>query len=308
MSPARRKQKRIRKKNRTSSSSASKFMFVVFLIFAVIFLFRFTTKFWSKDSTLSVVFPQKSGDIEIASFNPSDNSISTLVVPGETQVRVARQLGTWRIKSVWKLGENEKVVGKLLAETVTREFNVPVYAWADSTFQGFTKSDPISIIKAASFIYKTNLGLGDKAKLAFFSFGIKNFKRSEINLKDTRFLTKNLLVDGEEGYRLTSDLPTSILAEFYDAILSKGNAKIKIIDDTGNSGVAESVGKISEVVGLKVASIQKEQSSQTDCLISGSNKYAVKKLSLLFSCVEKDLGESNFDVIMKLGTDFSKRY
>lgn len=283
-------------------------MFVVFLLFALIFLFRFTTKYWSKDSTLSVVFPQKTGNVEIATFNPIDDSISTIIIPAETQVRVARQLGTWRIKSVWKLGQNEKIGGQLLAETVTREFNVPVYVWADSGFEGFTKSDPLSVIKSTSFFYKTNLGIGDRVKLALFSVGIKNFKRSEVNLKDTRFLTKKLLVDGEEGYVLTSDLPTSILAEFYDSVLSKGNAKIKIVDDTGNLGIAEDVGRIAEVVGLKVASIQKEPSSNEDCLISGTNKYAIKKLSLLFTCNEKDLGESNFDVVMKLGTDFSKRY
>lgn len=285
-----------------------KFFVILVAVVGVIALFWLTTKFWSRDAALSVVFPQTSGDVEIASFNPTDDSISTITIPAETQVRVARQLGTWRIKNVWKLGQNEKLGGQLLAETVTREFGVPVYAWADEGFAGFSKPDPISVLKATIGYYKSNIGLGDRLRLAMFSFGVKNFKRSDINLKDTRFLSKKVLVDGGEGYVLSDNLSGSLLAEFYDSRLAKGDTKIKIIDDTGNSGIAEDIGKIAEVVGLKVASIQKEQESNADCQISGSNAYAVKKMAILFSCDEKKLDDENFDVVMKVGTDFTKRY
>lgn len=308
MSPAQSRIKRNKRKNRKSSNLFNKWLFILLLIIGVFVLFLLTTKYWSKDAALSVVFPQKNGDVEIATFNPNDDSISTITIPAETQVRVARQLGTWRIKSVWKLGQKEKMEGQLLAETVTREFGVPVYAWADTEFGGFAKPDPISVVKATISFYKTNIGLGDRLRLALFSVGIKNFKRSDVNLKDTRFLTKKVLVDGGEGYVLKDTLSGSLLAEFYDARLAKGNTKIKIIDDTGNSGIAEDVGRIAEVVGLKVASIQKEQESNVDCQISGNNDYAVKKMAILFACDKKNLGSENFDVVMRLGTKFTKRY
>lgn len=304
--PARRKR---RPRNKKKRFIPVKSLGLILLFFALLFFLTFQTSFWDSDSKVTLAINKKDGDVLIAVFNPVIDEVTNITIPKNTQLKVARQLGTWKAGSVWQLGENEGLEGKLLQETITYHLKLPVIAWADSPAEGFASGELMALVKAVSLPYKTNLKMGDRIKLAFFSFGIKNFKREEINLAETKLLKKTRLIDGEEGFILISGLPASILALFSDIEISQKDVSVLIRDATDKKGVPEQVGEVIEVLGAKVAAIKKEESEKLDCLVLGKDQKAVEKLAQVFSCEKgKDLPSGSFDLEIKIGEEFAKRF
>ena len=304
--PARRKRRSRNKKKRFSSVKS---LGLILLFFTLLFFLAFQTNFWNSGSKLTLVVNKKDGDVLIAVFNPVVDEVTSITIPKNTQLKVARQLGTWRAGSVWQLGENEGLEGRLLQETITHHLKLPVIAWADSPAEGFANGGLVALVKAVSLPYKTNLKMGDRIKLAFFSFGVKNFKREEINLAETKLLKKTRLIDGEEGFVLISGLPASILALFSDIEISQKDVSVLIRNATGKKGVPEQVGEIIEVLGAKVAAIKKEESEKFDCMVLGKDQKAVEKLAQVFSCEKgKGLPSGSFDLEIKIGEEFARRF
>jgi len=307
MSPARKKRLEKRKKKNIKVGLKKPF-FILIVAVGIFVFFRLTTFYWQKDSKLSVVVPVDNGDVNVLTFDPIGESITRLVIPGETQVVVARQLGTWRIKSVWGLGKDEGLSGKLLAETVIGQFKLPVYIWASQRALGYWQGDAKSILGSTISFYDTNLGVGDKLRLAIFSFRVKNFKKQEIDLSSSSILKKRTLVDGEDGYIVTGSTPANILAVFSDTEIAYANSKVQIIDSTKSKLSAETVGEVLETVGMKVASITKAEEEDIDCLVSGSIKKAVDEVINIFSCKEGEEDTGAFDLVIKIGNEFEKRF
>jgi len=279
------------------------------LFLALLFFLALQTGLWSRDSKLTMVINQEEGDVLLAVFNPAVEEITTIVIPQNTQLRAARQLGTWKAGSLWQLGKNEKLEGKLLQETVTYYLKLPVIAWADSPAEGFANGGLIGLLKAAALPYETNLKIGDRIKLALFSFSVKNFKKEEINLAETNLLRKTRLIDGEEGFILVGDLPVSIQSLFSDLEISQKKMSLLISDATGKKGVAEQVGEVVEVLGAKVAAIKNEEKGEFDCLVSGGDRRAVGKLARVFSCEKtKEPPSGNFDLEIRIGEGFARRF
>lgn len=310
MTPAQRRKRRSKRRanKKKNSSGIIKVVIAGLLLLFAYLLITFTTKYWDGERKLAVAVSHKNGDVSVLNLDPATESITSVKIPGDTQVLVARQLGTWRLKSVWNLGEDEGLSGRLLSETITKQFNLPVYVWAEEKALAFSTGEFIELVKAVTSPYSTNLGLGDRLKIALFSFGVKNFKREEINLADTSTLEKKNLVDGEEGYIVKGNPSSSILANFSQPIISNRSSKLKIIDATGKNGVAEGLGEILEVLGVKVASISQVKEEDLDCIISGKDEEAVDIIKNLYLCKEEDLGEDNFEVVVKIGKDFSERF
>lgn len=304
--PARRKRRLQNKKKRFRPVRP---LVLISLLIAFLFFLASQTRFWDNDSKLTLVINKKDGDVLVTVFNPVVDEVTNITIPKNTQLKVARQLGTWKAGSVWQLGENEGLEGRLLQETITYHFKLPVVAWADSPAEGFASGELIALVKAVALPYKTNLKMGDRIKLAFFSFGIKNFKREEINLAETKLLKQTRFIDGEEGFVLVSDLPANILALFSDIEISQKSISVLIKNATGKKSVAESVGEITEVLGAKVAVVKKEENEDFDCLVLGKNQKAVEKIAQVFSCQkEKSLPSGSLDLEIRLGEGFAKRF
>lgn len=305
--PARKRRRPRRKRLVKKNSRLGSIWVFVFLAFTFLII-NLTTRFWNNTAKLSLVATKEDGGVVVIVFDPLAEKITSIEFPGNTQVEVARQLGTWKIGSLWQLGKNEGLEGKLLAETLVYHFRLPIYIWGDKPAGKFSEGSPLFIISAVFSPYSTNLGFGDRLRLGLFALGVKNSKRENIDLA-LGYLRKTVLIDGEEGYVLPASLPGSIVAIFSDPEVSKLQTKVQIIDRTSRPGVAKRVGKILEAFGAKTALIKDEGVEDFNCLISGRNKETVKKISLLFSCdKEKTYEEGSFDLKVELGEEFARRF
>jgi len=272
---------------------------LVFLFLSAVYLFVvLTTKFWNGEDKLSFVYFRDNGDVSVTVLDPELEETTVLIIPGETEVDVARNYGTLRLKNVWQLGINEKLDGNLLSQTVTKNFLFPVFLWSDTD---------IGSLKFVFFPGRTNIPFGDRLSVALFAMKVGNLSRVEINLAESQFLRRQVLSDGQLGYKINGNISERLTVYFADNVLSGENLKIYIRDTTGVFGVSEKVGEILEVAGGKVVTIDRGGTTEVDCEILAKNPSVAKKVAKLFTCtVIKD--KTDFDLEVRLGKKFAERF
>ncbi|MBI2065906.1 hypothetical protein HYT60_00125 [Candidatus Woesebacteria bacterium] len=283
-------------------------LFLAVLILGLTLAFK--SLFWDGKAKVVSATATKEGEIVVSVFDPLGESITNIVVPGATQLTVSRQLGIFRAKSIWQLGENEGIGGKLLAETIVKNFNFPVNSWGEENLRALTDGEFPGILKSVLVPGKTNLKVGDRIKMAIFSLGVASPKRVYVDLKEGNYLRKARLVDGDEGYVISGASLEKLLPLFSENGISQKNLRAAILDSTGGAGaIVNEVGTTLEVMGLKVAAVSRKASLDTDCTFRTKDEELVKKVSSVFSCIREKRGtEGNFDLEITVGAAFAKRY
>jgi len=218
-------------------------LFSVFL--TAFFYVKSTRKYWNGEDKV-VVAVNEGKEVKVFIFDPIVSEIVQIVIPGNTEVEVARDLGIWKLSSVWELGKRENLEGKLLTRTLAKHFKFPVYIWADSSASLFWGETPFDIVKAIFSPYKTNLGVGDRLAMGLFALGVKNTQKVKIKLEDTGYIKKETLFDGEEGYRVYEKIPQKLAVFFVDQ-KEEGGFRVAIKDGSGSSGLAEDAAGVLEV-------------------------------------------------------------
>ena len=174
------------------------FFIIPICLFAYLFI-RLNTGYWNGIDKITTVVERENGDTEVVLVDPKLKEIVYLIIPGDTEVSVARNLGTMRLKNVWRLGINEGIGGSLVAQTVTRNFMFPVTLWIDVNGG-------------------TNIPIGDRFLLKIFNLKTKNLDKTEINLGEGQFLKRGILSDGELGYKLYGQISNRLTVYFADDV------------------------------------------------------------------------------------------
>ena len=174
----------------------------------------------------------------------------------------------------------------------------------------FFENNPLKLISALFKYLDTNLVIGDRIRLAFFSLRTRNSKRVNIDLKDTSYLKKEELVSGEEGFIKTETVPNEMVIIFSEPNIAKKNLKAIIYNTTSQNQTAEEIGEILELIGVKVASIlKKDEEIETDCLIYSKDNDVEEIFAKLFACeISEKPMENKFDIEIKLGKKFADRF
>lgn len=309
--PARRKLRLfvIKKKKKGLRFSLRAIAFLVISFFVLLFYLFFRFKFLGGVSKQSLVVNSKEGNVVVSSIDLKSEEITNIIIPANTQLLVTRQLGTWKAKSIWQLGVNEGLGGELLRETIIKNFHIPVRYWAESHGQALIGGGFFPALVSLFYPLQTNLGTLDKLKLAVLSAKIPSSRITEIDLGETPMLKQTRLLDGEEGFVIRSKVPEKVLLVFADEAMAGSEIRLSIKDATGNSKVAELVSKTLEVMGVKLVSKTLEDLGDFDCFVSGKRREVVEKVVKLFLCKEeKEESLGNFDLEVKLGRGFARRF
>lgn len=281
----------------------------VFLLLVLFFLKVLkSSEYVSENEKLTVAVQNPENGVSLLIFDLANKEIVNIVIPGDTEVETARSLGKYRLKNVWKLGDNEGMGGGfLVSQTVTSYFNFPNYIWASEEALGFLSSNPMGCYKAALTNYETNLRLGDRLSLAGFCTKVKNINRSEINLGESTFLKKKILPDGDEGYVLTNIPSPKLYSNFALNILATGDYKVSIVDGTVNGELAKKAASVIEILGAKVSSITKSDGLDFNCAVTSSDGASGLHIARVYGCTNKidSMLQSN-SIEVKLGKKFSE--
>lgn len=279
-----------------------------FIVLLLGLIYHFLPSKWDMKSRLIVAIPQENKDVTIAVFDPASHSIMHFMLPATTQVIASRNLGTWKLGSIWELGLQEKVGGQLLTETILKTFQIPVDVWMPPDSLGFLSSNVRNIIKAG-IGSATNMTLKDRINVVLFSLRLNPSDKYQIDLIETGYLYEALLTDGEEGFARRKELPAKIASYVSDPHMALKQPRMAIRDASGPTSAASDVSHAVEALGGKVLSIEDEQTSDVDCVIYARDTLSVIRLASLLSChVTKSTSESNFDVEILIGRAFAKRY
>jgi hypothetical protein len=302
--PVRKKRLRRTKKDHRLTK---KFVFLSVLLLGF-FYFSLQTKYFRSNSKL-ILTTASSDYVYVSVFDNQQNEITTVLIPANTQVDVARNLGVWKIGSIWNLGKNEKLGGRLLAETIIKNFNAPVSAWTSSRGIGFSQGGIKNVLVSILMPLSTNLKIGDRIRLGLFSLGVKEFKRTTIDLSKTKYLDRQVLRDGSEGYVLTDDIPQKLLVIFSDPVFAQSNVRVVINDLAGNDQITKKLGEIIEAIGGKVVAVKKGELADTDCIAASQIDRLSKRASELFGCraiVNKDIDKNTLE--LTIGGKFEQRF
>jgi hypothetical protein len=313
MRSARRRALAEKKKN---SGKFTGLILKVFLPLAIVLgifaFFKFSTRFWNGHDKFAVAYRLGSGDVAVSVLDPKLGELTTLTIPGDTQVDVARNYGELRIKNVWQLGVNEKFRGALLAETITQNFLFPTFLWSDSDAKALADSNVAGILHFMFFPKSTNIAFGDRVSAGIFALRTGNSAKNLIDLGKNQFLVKQKLNDGLPGYVVSEEISPRLSVYFSDntftEITNSGKSlRVSIKDATNSPGVADKVGQIIEVLGGKVISVDKVGSINSDCTVFGADKKVTSKIADLFSC-KTGGARGVLDIEVDLGTAFAKRF
>jgi len=280
--------RRIKRHNKKTKKNFKLFWMLPALLLIAVFVFFISgKKYWNGKDKFTYIVRGVDGGVKVNVLDPTLGEIASISIPGDTEIDIARNYGTLRLKNVWQLGADEGLGERLMAETVTQEFFFPVYLWRGK---------------------QTNIPLVDRIYVSLFEKRVKNLDRTEIDLAKSQFLKKGKLEDGEMGYKIDGPISERLTSYFSDNNFSTKNLKFNLVDSTGKPGVADKVGRILEVMGGKVVSIDKKSvNDDQDCQVLGKDADAVMKISRLFSC-QHISEKADFDLEMRMGERFAKRF
>ncbi len=281
--------RRLSKTKKTSKNYIKYLVGVALLLLVIIIISFMTTRHWDGKSRLEIVKVEKNGEVVVEILDPSTSSISLIKLPKDTEVMASHQLGIWKLGSIWKLGQDQKFGGEFLRSTVIKSFKFPVEEWEGEGSGSFT--------------------FWDKVEIFAFNLSVKENQKITIDLADSDYLVRSKLSDGSIGYKISDKMPIFISTLFADPALFNKDINLVINNATSSDNVASSVAKVIEVLGIKVTSINKLSENNDDCIISGTNNTAMKKLSKIFNCQIVSKGsQNNFDVEVNLGKAFKSRF
>lgn len=243
---------------------------------------------WNGKNKISIA-SQNKGNVSILILDPSSQAVTSIDIPGNTEVEAAHQLGTWKLGSIGKLGEDEKLGGEFLKDTVINSFKFPVSAWIKDR--------------------ESNLSLLDRLQIWLFTLSVGNSGKTNISLADTSYLTKGKLIDGTLGYEINENMPLDTKVFFTQASLAKANLNVVIENAGGGKANANIVGKTLEALGLNITSIKDIDVSDTDCIVKGENSLALDEISKIFTCQKSQTkAADNFDIEVTIGKKFKDRF
>jgi hypothetical protein len=263
--------------------------FLVFGLFGVLVLALFYflgPRKWDGVSRFSVVSQDDRGDVKVVVYDPPSFSITTIFIPGDVQTQAASGLGTWRLRSITRLGKEKNLGLDFLKNTVIKSFGFPIDLATDSSRSGLSLLDRISIF--------------------IFSLQVPATGRHEVDLAKTNMLSKGRLADGSDGYLIADKVTAEIKSYF------AGGKTLNV--SVGNfilgKGQAVMVSRVLDTFGMNVVAIQDNQPKEDlDCRVIGLDDGVVSEISRVLGCESViKAAPNNFDLVVEIGERFKNRF
>jgi len=272
--------KKVRKVDSKSKWNRSKFFWLVISMILIMFAVGIYLVF-SETKPKYIVAVNSKSDIKIFTLDILRSESYEFIIPGDTSVQVARDLGVIKLKNVYKLSQNETGNGEILAETIRNNFYIPVYYWSDETLNDVINGSLLAKIKSLVGFDGSNLNLKERIHILWFASIIKPYQKNTINLSDTGVIAETILTDGSQGFRVVRDMPNSLSAIF--AFEGESVDEVKLSDNSARSS-QESLSKIAQVLGARIAFIEEGQGlNDYYCRVTGTGLRA-RELANTFSC------------------------
>lgn len=293
-------------KRRLYNNSIKRPIVILVLLFIAVAAIRPFLRFDNLLRMAIAVDGREQVKVIIADFRLGE--INTVYIPGNTEVEVSRALGRFKLANVWPLGENEKIGGRLLAETLVKNFHIPVSAWLPESLEGVDSGELKPVLKLATIGRSTNLTVTERIRLILFFLRAKSLEKTDYDLTQTTALKGVKLKDGSVGYLVSGPVPQKISVLFADEYLVSHNAKVFIRNQSSDSRLSTKLGEIVETLGGKVVSADNQQPSDEDCTVYANNKKLASIFIEIFGCSFNSEASKEGEIKLQVGERFMKRF
>src|SRR3990167_6129084 len=112
-----------------------------------------------------LIFVVASDNPKVYSYNPQAEKLVVFEIPANTQIETSRGYGQWFAGSLWKLGEQEKLRGELLRESVQKSLGLPVDGWIEERGEALFAPRKLGVMSA---LFEALTTTRIKSNLTFF--------------------------------------------------------------------------------------------------------------------------------------------
>lgn len=308
------------KQKRSPRGIFKKIIFVLCSLLFVLFVWNLYNSWknsqWISGSRITIVVGTT--DPKIYSYNPQAQKLSLIEIPAKTQITTSRGMGDWLAGSLWKLGEQEKLNGQLLSESLQKSLGLPIDGWigeeGESLFASRKLGFASALVEAAmSLGVKTNLTFFDRLQLLLHVGTVPFGGRRELDLETLGVIKAQKLADGEEGYVVIPEKAKIAFEEIRDDLVFAESKKVKVFNNSGRSGLAVDVTRIVTTLGLRVIGTGTTEEKVENCEVRGDGSQvkslSAKRLAAVLGCdiKAKDAGGPE-DLELYLGEAFAERF
>src|SRR3989344_7053603 len=118
--------------------------------------------------TFSVATINADLSASIVLFDFENDLIKTFLIPQKTEISVARQRGLWKMESVWKLIQSEKLKPETYSDSLMRTFGLPIEHWAKEDVMQLSDSDLVKSTLSLFRFRSSNVSFKDRVRLFWF--------------------------------------------------------------------------------------------------------------------------------------------
>lgn len=291
---------------------------------------------WDGKSTINVLFAgveDSSGEVSIASLDPQEKKINILHLSDQIYLNVPKGFGTWRLGSIYKLGQEEEIpIGhELLKLSISKLLGVPI----DGVIIGKGRFDAEDVIDGwrgnllSRFTIfnsiKSDLTPSELAELIWNSASVRRDRVVSLNLERSSITESKLLADQTRVLGVnTVSLDLFIRKNMSDSKIQEEGLSIAIFNATERAGLAQDAARFVTNLGGNVV-----VTANTDIKLKKSIIYVQKnsetqldrtvtfgRLSRFFApqCVQKcdsldsKVTSSRAQINIILGEDFFEKW
>lgn len=279
---------------------------------------------WNGEFNLNLVV-KKDLNIFVLVFNPKEQKAILINIPDQTLLSLPHGFGSWQIRSVYQLGETNKLGSgvALLKETVTSFLGIPIDGFLDiGELKDIGDGEQLIMKFGKDLIggfvlipsVKTDLTLMELIRLKMGLFSVRFDKVEKLDL--SAGLEKSHLPDGTEVFIPDLIRIDGIMAvDLSDPVIKMEHKNIAIFNATDESGIAQSAARIVTNIGGNAIITTNHTKKIRHSQVTGEKSQTLKRLIQVFekNCGkdcdridpgDEDLVSSRAQINIILGEDF----
>ena len=262
-------------------------------------------------------FVLKGGETILASFEPSQESVSLILIPGQTLLEVCHGYGKYKVEAIPGLEKLEKR-DILLAESIQENLGIPVEGWVGmsnvkcSASGGSNVKEKILCEVGNQILQEksTNFSRWDLLRLWWKIKRVRGGGTEVLDLGKLNVFLEKQLPDGTKVFEIDPARLDPLIQKFLaDFSLKKENLSIEILNGTSFAGLAEKGARLLTNIGGEVVTVGNSEAGSEKCEVRSfkdkKNSYTVRKIMKVWNCNwQEKKEEGRAEITLILGEDY----
>lgn len=241
---------------------------------------------WDRQNRLNILLI--GNPITVVSYVPKHSQFISIEVPGDLQVPVGFQYGSYRLSALYSLGELEgKRQGVLLtAHTVSTLLGIPIDAYILNA--SMRDRDVLSELRVEHVVQwgnglQTNMEIADLAHILFAYAFRRSDRVTHVTLEQGRGIVVDRSPDSRPQYTPDVARIDALAQEYWhDEGIIREQLRVVVKNTTKHEGLAARVARTIANMGVRVVAIENSEPERTQTRMYGPPSYTRRKIDQFF--------------------------